>query len=228
MRSDPALQAALNTYSVAVQRYKMLSALLHRPIRPPVLERFQHLQNRCAVERRTAHVEPIAPHDGLVKQIVAATPAEEKLYTTGRLRQPLRWTRQDGIQGPRRAGFIRCLQSQHEVLRRGLPKDGAAPVVDNSLPDLALLCSDWDLNDHMPHDSIEILSTAPDSVEDAFSPAEEIDAVVRVGVVSPDAAIRMARVVDRLKVDGTSPATLKKGGGPSPDMDGGAMRGDYD
>ncbi|KAA8896517.1 hypothetical protein FN846DRAFT_910683 [Sphaerosporella brunnea] len=74
----------------------------------------------------------------------------------------------------------------------------AASSVRNILHDSALSGS----TAHMPHDGSD--------VEAGLSAAKELEAVVRVGVVSPDTTIEMSRTVDKLKADGASAASVKK------------------
>ncbi|KAA8904223.1 hypothetical protein FN846DRAFT_890925 [Sphaerosporella brunnea] len=263
MRSDPALQAALNAYSVAVQRYKTLSDLLPRHMRPPVLERFQHRENRWPIERRTADVrkvisrmerqlagvqpqvappaaspaQPTAPHDELAGETAAATAAEQIARHDGQLRQPTVGTESKQHEEHALSDDFKASTKSSVVTPRktGGSSDKESPFANNSLCDSAVCGPDEGSTDDMPHDGSDVLSRH-DGVEDVMSPAEEIDAVVRVGVVSPDAAIQMTRVVERLKADGTSPAIVKKvyttflrcaEAGPTfPEVDFGAMKED--
>ncbi|KAA8907680.1 hypothetical protein FN846DRAFT_889759 [Sphaerosporella brunnea] len=272
MQSDPALQAALHTYSVAVQRYKMLAELLPGTLRPSVLRRFQHRQKRWAIERRSAEVKkviarmerqlaglqpqvapqlatpivPIAPQDGLVEVNVASTAAEVMRFNSGQPRRPTVITHHARSVAPesmeakgqgKPASFddftTGTKSSVVGPLKTGDSPDNAALFVFNSPPDSTLFRPASDPKNYMSHDGSEVPSTTPNIIEYEFSAAQEIDAVVRVGVVSPDAAIRMTRVVDRLKADGASPAVWKtvytsflqciQEGATFPDTDSGLM-----
>ncbi|KAA8895001.1 hypothetical protein FN846DRAFT_963335 [Sphaerosporella brunnea] len=294
MPSDAVVQAALNTYSVAVQRYKALAELLPPPVRPPVLERFQHRNNRWAVQRRTADVRkaiermerqlkgltlqqvapplddnglaelfdtpppldaanddgkgdaanqgvvPQAPPpapvgvtseevQGIMDQQHSANPFRRESDTGGRQHRAGTPVSDDGVvqesvaadmpcytgQRPRPTGStdndhsvgpdnMECkgegkevtASTEFSVVAGDSPDDDAARVVDTGLTN-----SDSFRQTDVP---------APDSAEDAFSAADEIHAIVRVGVVSPATALRMTRLVEQLKADGASPAIVKK------------------
>ncbi|KAA8914042.1 hypothetical protein FN846DRAFT_902330 [Sphaerosporella brunnea] len=249
MRSDPALQAALDAYSVAVQRYKTLSDLLPPAVRPPALERFAHRQNRWAVERRTGDVRKliarmerqlegvrpqVAPtlpttvpstvqHDGLVEATVGAAAAVQIQSNSGQPGHAAVAAHSNDSRGPdemdpkgqeaqaSRDDSAASVESSVVTLgKTGGFSDRTASFAENSLHDLALGRPDSGSAEHMPRDGSDLLSPASDTAEEGLTAAEEIEAVIRVGVVSPDAAIEMSRAVDKLKADGARAASVKK------------------
>ncbi|KAA8908525.1 hypothetical protein FN846DRAFT_889439 [Sphaerosporella brunnea] len=234
MPVDRHLKAALNSYSVAVQRYKILAGLLPPDLRPPVLERFQHRDNRWAIQRRTDHVykliaqmerqlggakPQVAPpqtspvtspvqaidhHEELVPETVVPPTAEDMAQNTGGECRPTVSTPDDR--------YRPCTFSQDPSVSALTNtqdfRDGAAGFGNSRLPDRDYSGSAserWSNNDY----SVSTLHNT-DTSDDPLTPEEEIDAVVRVGIVSPDAALQMAHLVEKLKADGASPRILKE------------------
>ncbi|KAA8911226.1 hypothetical protein FN846DRAFT_904488 [Sphaerosporella brunnea] len=262
MRSDPALQAALDAYSVAVQRYKTLSDLLPPPLRPPVLDHFSHRHNRWAVERRTADVCKVvarmerqlagvrpqvtglstAKHDGLVEATVAGEQISSKSGQAGQPAVATHHSLEVDKMEAKGHDELACRDDFGASVKSaavtpgntGGFSDAAASFVANSLHDLALCRRGSGSADHMPPDGSDVFSQPSDSGEEGLTAAEEIEAVVCVGMVSPDAAIEMSRAVDRLKEDGASAASIKKvytaflrcieEGAPFPQVETGAER----
>ncbi|KAA8912150.1 hypothetical protein FN846DRAFT_903755 [Sphaerosporella brunnea] len=267
MRSDPALQAALDAYSVAVQRYKTLSDLLPPPLRPPVLDHFAHRQNRWAVERRTTDVRKIvarmerqlrgmrpqvlpsavistAAPDGHAEATIAADQISSKSGQPGQPAVDTHHSLEVDKTEPKGYDELASRDDDAASMKSSVVTPGknsgfsdvAASFVGNSLYDSVLCRADSGSPDHMPRDDRDVVSPAADTGEEGLTAAEELEAIVRVGIVSPDAAIEMSRAVDRVKEDGASAASVRKvyatflrcieEGASFPEVEIGAERGD--
>ncbi|KAA8914038.1 hypothetical protein FN846DRAFT_886175 [Sphaerosporella brunnea] len=224
--SDPRLQSALNDYSVSVQRYKLLAALLPPSLRPPMLDRFQHRNNRWAVERRTGEVRKVIERMELqLKRAQPAVAAPSGIPVASC--NPLDGALQDfqesaaaaenpGQQHPNMAGTHNDQASVLEKIQRASQEDlvslhDSTADRDSVVTTPQAVCLSPDSHSAFPRsaDTDKVCSDAACEPVD-FSPADELDAIVRVGVVSPDAAIRMSRLIDTLKADGASSSVVKK------------------
>ncbi|KAA8912098.1 hypothetical protein FN846DRAFT_887398 [Sphaerosporella brunnea] len=128
-----------------------------------------------------------------VQETVASTTAQDMPHNTGEPSRPTVSTPDDRSR------------------LASLFPDTAADVGDSSLLDSDHLGPAADATEELWNDG-SALSTVHDTStsEDGLTTEEEIDAVVRVGIVSPDAAMRMTRLVEKLKSEGSSPRTVKK------------------
>ncbi|KAA8912540.1 hypothetical protein FN846DRAFT_1019226 [Sphaerosporella brunnea] len=260
MPSHADVQAALNSYSVAVQQYKVLAERLPPPARPPVLERFQHRCNKWAIQRRTADVRKtiarmerqleglqlqqanddgnqrvvpqrspsatreqvegiIDPHTRIVDRQDSANAFRQESDACGRQHRaatavPRNGDARDTV-ATQRPPSTDSNETAHSVWRNnnsdkqftaGIASgtsadDAAARVVAHGL-------TESDRTDDIPRDGSSV--PAPDSIEDALSAADEIHAIVRVGVASPAMAMHMTRLVEALKADGAGAAVVKR------------------
>ncbi|KAA8895050.1 hypothetical protein FN846DRAFT_912194 [Sphaerosporella brunnea] len=227
--SDPRLQSSLNSYSVAVQRYTLLTALLPPSLRPPMLERFQHRNNRWAVDRQTANVRKViarmeeqlkraqpdiaapsaAPDaagnrlDGPLQDVQASASAAEFPDNSGQQHPTMPSTHND------QGSVVEKKERppQEDLASRPGPTAGRDPVV------MALEDAGLSPDGHLirPHSTdTDKVSSGTGCEPRTFSPADELDAIVRVGVVSPDAAIRLSGLIDTLRSDGASYSVVKK------------------
>ncbi|KAA8902049.1 hypothetical protein FN846DRAFT_891628 [Sphaerosporella brunnea] len=207
--SDPRLQSSLDDYSVSVQRYKLQAVLLPPSFRPPILERFQHRNNRWAVDRQTVKVRKVisrmedqlrrAQPDvaaGLATAVGAGNPRDnppQDLEASGPVAEL-----------PDNSGCCCGEEGTPTPVRLGFPTD----VKDSVVMAQQDTCDRHTICPHSTDGDKVSIGTGCDPV--SFSVADELDSFVRVGVVSPNAAMQLSGLIDTLRSDGASCSVLKK------------------
>ncbi|KAA8896562.1 hypothetical protein FN846DRAFT_893249 [Sphaerosporella brunnea] len=173
----------------------MIAKLLPPALRPPVLERFQHRQNQWAIQRRTADVNKLIAR--MERQLGAVQPQLAPPQAS-----PV-WAI-DTQEEPERETLASTTAKRMPHNTGGPSRPTVSTPEDCSRPASFVGCT--------PSLDPNALSTVhdPSTSEDALTPAEEIDAVVRVGILSPGAAMRMTRLVEKLKSDRGRQRILKK------------------
>ncbi|KAA8911924.1 hypothetical protein FN846DRAFT_903996 [Sphaerosporella brunnea] len=223
--SDPRLQSALNDYSVSVQRYKLLAAMLPPSLRPPMRERFQHRNNRWAVDRQTASVRKMISRmeeqiQRVQREVTAPSPTPVAAANPAQnLQAPAPTAELLDNSGQQQPTMPSTQNDQSSVLAKeeGARQEDVAwlhgstagrDCIVMALEDAGLSSDGHTICPHSTGTNKVGKSTACELV--TFSPADELDAIVRVGVVSPDAAIRLSGLIDRLRSDGASCPVVKK------------------
>ncbi|KAA8910156.1 hypothetical protein FN846DRAFT_888552 [Sphaerosporella brunnea] len=196
----------------------MLSDLLPPPLRPPVLDHFSHRENRWAVQRRTADVRKVVAR--MERQLAGVRPQVAGV-STAKHDASEQIPSQGGQPGQPAVATHHSLEvdkTEPKGPKALAPGDDSAASVKSSvgpgntggMNDPAICSANPGAAENMPPDGSDIVSSPSDTREEGLTAAEEMEAVVRVGVVSPDAAIEMLRAVDRLKEDGASAASVRK------------------